>query len=119
MSDDESKADNAKMETVEPGETKDEADDELQRVCGSDHLSDLARRMWREMEKEKLLDASDQKLSDDDVRKLMNGLHTCGGPRLPCSLHSAPMPAPFSQSRIARPTRTACWARTACHDARH
>eukprot|EP00962_Isochrysis_galbana_P021599 scaffold6371_cov110-Isochrysis_galbana.AAC.9 len=69
-----------KMETVEPGETKDEADEELQRVCGSDHLSDLARRMWREMEKDKVLDASDQQLADDDVRKLMNGLHTCDGP---------------------------------------
>ena len=85
MSDDEE----ARMDSVGPGEERDAADGELVRVCGSSHLADLARRIWREMEKEQLLDASDQRLVDEDVRKLMNGLHTCvsrrgraGGARL-------------------------------------
>eukprot|EP00315_Gephyrocapsa_oceanica_P041425 CAMPEP_0185475052 /NCGR_PEP_ID=MMETSP1366-20130426/2336_1 /TAXON_ID=38817 /ORGANISM="Gephyrocapsa oceanica, Strain RCC1303" /LENGTH=275 /DNA_ID=CAMNT_0028081951 /DNA_START=19 /DNA_END=843 /DNA_ORIENTATION=+ len=48
--------------------------EELKKVAGD--LSELALKIWTSMEETKALDASDNGLDDDMVRRLINGLHT-------------------------------------------
>ena len=48
----------------------------LLKVCGDEKIADLATKCWEVMLDKGILDVSDQGLSDEEVRKFINGLHT-------------------------------------------
>lgn len=46
-------------------------------VCGSESMVEKVKALWADMMEKKRLDVSDQGLSDDDVARLLKGLHMC------------------------------------------
>ena len=51
--------------------------DALVQVCGGEEMADRATKLWDDIKTKNRLDVSDQKLSDDDVKCLIKGLHMC------------------------------------------
>ena len=56
--------------------TEEEQRESLRKVCGDERIADLATSCWAMMLDQGRLDASDKNLSDEEVRKFINGLHT-------------------------------------------
>ena len=55
-----------------------DADDALEKVCGSKELKDVrVEEKWGEITEKKRLDISDRKMGDDQVSKFLKGLHMC------------------------------------------
>jgi len=54
-----------------------DADDALEKVCGSKELKALVEEKWGEINEKKRLDISDRKMGDDQVSKFLKGLHMC------------------------------------------
>ena len=52
-------------------------EDALLQVCGSDSMVTQVKAVWETMMEKKLLDVSDQGLSDEAVMRLLKGLHMC------------------------------------------
>ena len=78
-----------------------DADDALEKVCGSKELKALVEEKWGEINEKKRLDISDRKMGDDQVSKFLKGLHMCAsatsvnseGPH-PARVDSAHAPPP-------------------------
>ena len=54
-------------------------DDEsaLLAVCGSESMVDRVRSTWDDIIEKKRLDVSDQHLNDEEITRLLKGLHMC------------------------------------------
>ena len=52
-------------------------EDALEQVCGSAAMAERVKVLWADIMEKKVLDVSDLGLNDDDVTKLLKGLHMC------------------------------------------
>ena len=50
-------------------------EDALQQVCGGLEAAERVKTLWEDMMQKKRLDCSGLNLTDDDVSKLLKGLH--------------------------------------------
>ena len=68
-----------KARTQMPKQAVEIVDDDgaLLAVCGTESMFDRVKQLWEEMMEKKRLDVSGQGLSDDEVVRLLKGLHMC------------------------------------------
>lgn len=55
-------------------------EDALLAVCGGEGMADRVKATWEEIMEKKRMDLSGQHLNDDEVQRLLKGLHMCALP---------------------------------------
>lgn len=52
-------------------------DEALVQVCGGESMAEKAKDLWEDIKAKRRLDVSDQHMTDDEVQRLIKGLHMC------------------------------------------
>ena len=55
-------------------------DEALIQVCGGVSMAEKAKDIWEDIKAKHRLDVSDQHMTDDEVQRLIKGLHMCDAP---------------------------------------